>query len=212
MRVGTIRQSTVTDFAIGGAICPKCKQPFTAQMNRTIQTATMLAVPFMKKTGERYTICPHCGCGIPLRRTCILPCGSGPPQIFCTKSAAGCFSRGRKSGEARRALPQKRGTRRGACASARRLRRADWYLGHYKRALIACILDALGLVCFFAALAVENAQPLLFLAAGLFAFSLYWGLVDTVRILLGRAKDAEGLYVCTRRQHARWMEKKEKLS
>ena len=43
MRVGTIRQSTVTDFAIGGAICPKCKQPFTAQMNRTIQTATMLA-------------------------------------------------------------------------------------------------------------------------------------------------------------------------
>ena len=88
----------------------------------------------------------------------------------------------------------------------------NWYLGHYKRALIACILDALGLVCFFAALAVENAQPLLFLAAGLFAFSLYWGLVDTVRILLGRAKDAEGLYVCTRRQHARWMEKKEKLS
>ena len=44
MRVGTIRQSTVTDFAIGGAICPKCKQPFTAQMNRTIQTLSLIHI------------------------------------------------------------------------------------------------------------------------------------------------------------------------
>ena len=213
MRVGTIRQSTVTDFAIGGAICPKCKQPFTAQMNRTIQTATMLAVPFMKKTGERYTICPHCGLRYSFTPDMYSSLRQRPTADFLYQICSGMLLKGQEKAEKHSARSRKNAGLAAVLALLLGVFGAqNWYLGHYKRALIACILDALGLVCFFAALAVENAQPLLFLAAGLFAFSLYWGLVDTVRILLGRAKDAEGLYVCTRRQHARWMEKKEKLS
>lgn len=213
MRVGTIRQSTVTDFAIGGAICPKCKQPFTAQMNRTIQTATMLAVPFMKKTGERYTICPHCGLRYSFTPDMYSSLRQRPTADFLYQICSGMLLKGQEKAENHGARSRKNAGLAAVLALLLGVFGAqNWYLGHYKRALIACILDALGLVCFFAALAVENAQPLLFLAAGLFAFSLYWGLVDTVRILLGRAKDAEGLYVCTRRQHARWMEKKEKLS
>lgn len=213
MRVGTIRQSTVTDFAIGGAICPKCKQLFTAQMNRTIQTATMLAVPFMKKTGERYTICPHCGLRYSFTPDMYSSLRQRPTADFLYQICSGMLLKEQEKAEKHGARSRKNAGLAAVLALLLGVFGAqNWYLGHYKRALIACILDALGLVCFFAALAVENAQPLLFLAAGLFAFSLYWGLVDTVRILLGRAKDAEGLYVCTRRQHARWMEKKEKLS
>ena len=108
MRVGTIRQSTVTDFAIGGAICPKCKQPFTAQMNRTIQTATMLAVPFMKKTGERYTICPHCGLRYSFTPDMYSSLRQRPTADFLYQICSGMLLKGQEKAE-------KHGTRSRDC-------------------------------------------------------------------------------------------------
>ena len=161
MRVGTIRQSTVTDFAIGGAICPKCKQPFTAQMNRTIQTATMLAVPFMKKTGERYTICPHCGLRYSFTPDMYSSLRQRPTADFLYQICSGMLLQGQEKAEKHGARSRKNAGLAAVLALLLGVFGAqNWYLGHYKRALIACILDALGLVCFFAALAVENAQPL----------------------------------------------------
>ena len=78
----------------------------------------------------------------------------------------------------------------------------NWYLGHVKRALVANILFMLGcstILLLYIGIDLGFAYTVIF--ALCLGSNFYWGIVDAVRIALGFAKDANGKYIMTEKQH-----------
>lgn len=67
----------------------------------------------------------------------------------------------------------------------------NWYMGHTKRAIIACAIDLTAIIMIVAFPEVPV------IASLLLCVNIYWGLIDAIRILTGSAKDVKGLYIMT---------------
>ena len=67
----------------------------------------------------------------------------------------------------------------------------NWYMGHTKRAIIACAIDLTAIIMLVAFPEVPVIAPLIL------CVNIYWGLIDAIRILTGSAKDGKGLYILT---------------
>jgi len=70
----------------------------------------------------------------------------------------------------------------------------NWYLRHWKRAILATAIFALGWATMFLI-------PYIFIYG--LTFTSLWGIVDAVRIATGHATDSNGSYVMTKKQHAK---------
>lgn len=187
------------------AVCPRCGQSGEFSMRRIVQTFTVLWIPCMKNTAERFTVCPHCGFRYRFN--------AGSYQRICGSAQAGSafqeaaeeLLRGQTNAFGKY---QNRSEKSWGCSAALAfflgvLGAQHWYLGHARRAFASAALVVLTLLLFICAVLLpgEGAMPVLVLGAMAAAFNVYWGLVDAVRILTGHARDGEGAYVMSDRQY-----------
>lgn len=209
MIVGKITQSEVKDAIIQNAICPRCNNYFNAYMLRSENNATIFFVPILKKTIRCYTICPHCGINYDLKpRIYKEIISQNSPELLYRE----CYNFLDKTRNRMNSYVI-RSKKKVSIASILAFFLGifgiqNLYMGHTKRfiAAISIFIFSIFSFCisiFFAdVLTLEDfAQFTILLCSAGLAINVYWGIIDSIRILLGHAKDGNGLYIMTKRQY-----------
>ncbi|MBR5239286.1 MAG: hypothetical protein IKW04_01755 [Clostridia bacterium] len=209
IRVGTVYQKEIMDMTIPNVTCPCCNSVFTANLSRSVQTATILFIPCMKKSLLYYSVCPNCGMKYILNKTDyaqILQSSLASCSNEWNKICSGSFEKQIKKINNRVI----RSPKSALLASVLSLifgllGLQNLYMGHKKRFLMNILFFILSIVMFALAL-VLNLLVLCVPCALLLATNVYWGIIDLVRILSGHAKDLKGAYLLTDSQYKkRWI-------
>ena len=201
---GKILQTETTDFIIPGASCPRCKGVFQASMQRSVQTGYIFSIPFMKMTVQRYTRCPHCGIIYSFSPRVYKQIKKVPSPSLLFRECGQTLLRQRKIYD-RYSRPSKKKSRIAALLAffLGVLGLQNIYMGHLKRFAINGFLVLAAILLF--RLALSQGSVLIVFCTLCITANIYWGLIDTVRILSGHAKDVKGHYLMTRRQYQKRM-------
>lgn len=204
MPAGMIRQNEVTDYVIHEAACPRCKGSFNAPMKRSVATGYILSIPFIKSTGRRYTCCPHCGIYYTFSPSVYRKIKKAPSPSLLYRECEKTLFHQRKIYE-RYTRPSKKKSWAAALLAffLGLFGLQNVYMGHLKRFAINGFLLLAGILCF--RLAFTYGEALVIPCALCLAANIYWGMIDTIRILSGHAKDSKGLFIMTRKQYKKRM-------
>ena len=202
MRVGTIYLQEICDAYIQNVTCPHCECTVHAKMSRSVQTGTILFIPFIRKTVLYYTNCTSCNKKYILSK-------HDYNEILHSVSPCDDWNRVCKF----RFENEKTNSSKSIIRSPKRVPIAlflslilglfgmqNLYMGHKKRFLFNISLLAFSIIMFALGLAIPAEFWAFSCAAGL-AINVYWGLIDFVRILSGHAKDSNGRYLLTNGQY-----------
>lgn len=209
VRVGSIRQYEVLDRVIENAICPNCREMYSANLMRSIQKGTIFFIPFIKKTIMYYSTCPYCGLVHKFSNAeyqNLLNSNRANEDLYKICQAK-IISQKNKLNE-----NLYRSNKNVAIAILLALFGSNfglqnWYMGHKKRAILALVMFLVGIALFGITLAMRNTSFIV-LVALLTASNCYWGIIDAFRIGLGHAKDSQGKYLKTNRQFKKLLEEK----
>ena len=202
MRVGTIYQKEVDDACIQNVTCPHCESTTNARMTRSVQTGTILFIPFIRITILYYTTCTKCNKQYILSKHDYNEILHVASQRDDWNRVCKCCFENEKTKSSNNII---RSPKRVPIASLLSLILGlfgvqNLYMGHKKRFLINISLLALSIIMFALGLAI-SAEFLASLCAVGVATNIYWGLIDFVRILSGHAKDSNGRYLLTNSQY-----------
>lgn len=202
IRIGTIRQKEVNDMYIKDVTCPKCNANVSASLFRSVQTGTILFVPFIKKTVQYYTSCPCCNMKYILTK-------HNYNQIYNSSDVK--YDWNRMCGNIlEKAIKESdegiiRSSKNVFVASVLSLVFAmfglqNLYMGHKKRFLINILFFVLSVVLLSICL-ITKITLFVLPVASMMAVNVYWGIIDLIRILSGHAKDSKGRYLLTNAQY-----------
>lgn len=217
IRVGTTRLNELTDFIITGVVCPKCNQVFNAYMNRTVQTSTIMFIPIANVTIQRYTICPHCGLRYIFPANMYRDIKNQPTSNILYPKCHAILYSSREEFEKYAIRSEKKVWIASLLSLFLGLFGAqNWYMGHFKRAIVSCVLDIIGIVMLLIGVMadltdVTDTLALTYLIAIPFCANIYWGFFDMIRIITGHAKDNKGLYIMTNHQHINRLKRRNDL-
>ncbi len=190
------------DAIIENATCPNCRNAIQAPMLRIVQAGSVIGVTVAKSTMIYYTKCPCCGMEYRMKKDVyesVLQSAS-PEALFYQCSM---LLQSAKDNEAQYQQKSKRswGLSLLLAIVGGIFGLQHWYMGFKNRGLISLglLIGAIGL--FFAGGALGLGQGTAILPAICIAINVYWGLLDGLRILLGKAKDADQKYIMTQKQH-----------
>ena len=198
IRVGTIYQKEISDAYIQSTVCPHCESVINVNLSRSVQTGTILFIPFIKKTVQYYSTCPCCNMKYIFSKQDYNQIQQSP--LIGNEWNKICNSILKKEKE-KSDNSIVRSKKHVLLASVLSLFFGlfgiqNLYMGHKKRFLINISLFALSIIMFAVAIFLKI-KTLSFSTALLLATNIYWGIVDLIRILSGHAKDSNGAYLLT---------------
>lgn len=213
IRVGTIYQNEVTDAVIQNVTCPHCQSQVNAMLNRSVQTGTILFIPFIKKTVQYYSVCPHCNMKYILNKNDYNQIIRSPyRQSEWIKTCKNILEK--TIVKSRNAIV--RSSKSVLFASVLSLLGGflglqNLYMGHKKRFLINILLFMFSIITINVIL-TTSATALVVMSAIPLATNVYWGIIDFIRILSGHAKDSDGAYLLTTFQYKKRLNKLNELT
>lgn len=201
-----IKEYFVPEKMITGQ-CQRCKGSANILLGRNVQKATILAIPFLKKTVGRYGICQRCDMKYAFDKESYsnLMLAITSEDVW-QKESSDYMTKKREKAEK---FSQRSNKNIGIAAILALIfgvvGAQNFYMGHKKRGKIALSIFGFAILSvIFLAMILDTSyyNPALIVIPTLcLAGNIYWGLVDCVRILSGYAKDGNGNYIMTKGQH-----------
>ncbi len=206
IRAGTIYQQEIDDAYIRNVTCPHCNFIVNAKLSRSVQTCTILFIPFIKSTVLYYSVCPCCNKKYILHRHEYNKILHSASQRDDWNRICSCsfekekekLTKGIFRSPQNPAIAAILSLLLGFCGMQ------NLYMGHKKRFFINISLFILAILLFALTLALARVIPAELLAfpfALCIATNVYWGFIDFFRILSGHAKDLSGKYLLTNRRY-----------
>lgn len=203
---GSFNAENIIDCVIPSAYCPKCGQNFDAVMSRNRVTGRILLIRIARTSVDLHTACPHCGLKYSFTsKTYKLIINSQNKTFNLNRELKAYLDRQRKLYIRYKKASEKKTYIAALLAFFLGIFGAqNWYMGHKGRGIISGLMDIFAVLMllpiFSFSISGNLITALTVIASCLIAANVYWGLIDTIRILSGCAKDGDGFYIMTKRQ------------
>ncbi len=196
------------DGIIENVTCPNCHNVIRAPMLRVTQTGRFFCIPFIKNTIGYYAKCSCCEMEYRIPKRIYNSILQNPTSEALFQA---CNKRLQESKRKELQYAQK-SDRRWSISFLLALLGGifglqHWYMGFKKRGFISMCMWAASILSFIIAIATNTPEFAVILSTVCIAFNAYWGLLDAVRIFIGKAKDGDNKYIMTNGQHQKHLKK-----